>query len=215
MNSDARLGPATKVRKLSIVLAIISVTALVAVAGQAQSWRDKDWMQWAMVDCKFVLQNSPWAVQGPDSSHSNILSPQSSSFTPVAQMSSSLIIRQALVRQAQLTEHYDKMSPQKQKAFDQKAAACLDKTYDDRFIVHIFFANVLGPFPLSVDGQQIHVPELRKSSIAPCTDQAGTSIAFPRMLDGKQVVPAGAKQLKVGDFTFDLEKMTYKGKLDF
>jgi hypothetical protein len=194
---------------------LLNACALLVIAAPAQTWQNKDWTQWTMYDCKSVLRNSPWAVQGTDSGHSNVVSPQDSSFIPVAQMSSSVVIRQALVRQAQLTEHYDKMSPQKQKAFDQKATTCLGNTYDDRFIVHIFFANVLGPLQLSVDGQKIHAHEPSKASISPCIDQAGTSIAFPRVVDGTPVVPLGAKELKVGDFTFDLQKMIYRGKLDF
>jgi hypothetical protein len=207
---------ASHFRKPAIVLALLSATALLTIAAPAQSWQNKDWTQWQMVDCKFVLHDSPWAVAGGAAAQNDILDPGRGPGTPpVAQMSSSLVIRQALVRQAQLAEHFDKMSPQKQKAFDQKATACLGNIYDDRFVIHIIYGQLLGPFPLSVDGRQIHTHGLSHTSISPCIDNAGTSLAFPRVIDGRPVVPPGAKILKVGDFTFNLEKMIYKGQLDF
>ena len=202
-----------------MVLGLVSLGALLSIPARAQAWEKKDWTQWTIQDCKFILLGSPWAVKGSEEVPNKHIDSSGEivydSFLPTAQMSSSLVIRQALVREAQLLQRYDKMSLQKRKAFDQKAATCLGNTYDDRFIIQIVFGTIPGPFRLYVDGRRIEARELRQASISPCRNQSGTSIAFPRVVDGKPVIQPGDKELKVGDFTFNIEQMFYKGKLDF
>ncbi|MFZ0819337.1 MAG: hypothetical protein WAM91_04660, partial [Candidatus Acidiferrales bacterium] len=81
----------------------------------AQSWQQKDWKQWTAADCKELLNSSPWVSSG--SSHGSIHR---------AIIISSLVIREAMLRQEELHHNYEKMSPDQQAAFDKRIAGCLE-----------------------------------------------------------------------------------------
>ena len=220
-------------RELGVGLGIISLTVLLAVSVFAESWENKDWTQWSSQDLYHILEASPWAVVGPEVTTSSTKSPgraYDSTYIPTAQMVSSLVVRQALVRQAQLLQHYDKMKPQEKQQFDQMAANCLSLKLDDRIIVRgtgLYAPG--GSLPdLVVSGRTVHpFPHPQGNAISPCPyilgdieAQANTKlpaddVIFPRVVDGKPVIQPDDKNFKIGDFTFNAQKMIYKGKLDY
>lgn len=214
---------ASSLLKPAIAVGLVILTALLAITAFAESWEKKDWTQWSSQDCYHILSASPWAVVGPILTDYYTKSPGQigeTTYTPTAQMATSLVIREGLVRQAQLLQHYHKMTAQQRQAFDAKANTCLSKTYDDRFVVHIIGAAIPGPFRLFVDGRQVPAVTLLPASISPCISRFSTTVAFKRVVDGKPVIQDGAKKIQMMNpsdytFTFNAEKMIYKGKLDY
>jgi hypothetical protein len=122
------------------------------------------------------------------------------------------------------------MASQEKQQFDQMAATCLGLKLDDRIVV-----RGIGPYTadsilpnLTVSGMTIHpLMAPQGNAISPCPYILGTEeaqknailpvddLVFPSVVNGKSVIQAGDKKFKVGDFTFNAEKMVYKGKPDF
>jgi hypothetical protein len=209
----------TRLAKPAFVLGLISLAALLAISVMATSWEDKDWTQWTSQDCYHILYSSPWAYEG------------------IVQIVSSIVVRQALVRQAQFDQHYDKMKPDEKQQFDQMATTCLNLMVQEGVIVvrarGLFNPNVSGQtYYLLVSGRKI--PALLPAqfdSISPCpfsfvneTDRPHDFV-FPRFVDGKPVFQPTDKKFKIGaavgtysselGYQFDIEKMVYKGKPDY
>jgi hypothetical protein len=236
MNSRKRpsiLGLGIRLRKPGVVLGSIVMTGLLTITVMAKSWRDIDWTKWTSQDVYQILEDSPWAVVGPEVTVSSTRSPgrtYETTYVPTAQMVSALVVRQALLRQTQLLRHYDKMASQEKQQFDQMAATCLGLKLDDRIVV-----RGIGPYTadsilpnLTVSGMTIHpLMAPQGNAISPCPYILGTEeaqknailpvddLVFPSVVNGKSVIQAGDKKFKVGDFTFNAEKMVYKGKPDF
>jgi hypothetical protein len=218
---------ATALRKPAIALGLITLTALLAISVFAESWENKDWTQWTSQDCYHILDSSPSFSLGSSLSFNQTRSPghvETVSYSPTAQIGSSLVIRQALERQARLDQHYDKMKPQERQQFDQQANACISENYADRIVVLIGVASPsdLGVFQMFVDGREIpSLPQATVGNTFPCHDaQKIFSVTFRRALAGKQFIQPADKKLELktaagSDFTFNLEKMIYKGKLDY
>jgi hypothetical protein len=215
-----------------MALGLFSLTILVATSMMAASWETKDWTQWSSQDCFHILKYSPWAVQGAMVTDTDFKSPGhtvDTTFSPLAQIISSLVIRQAIVRQAQFDQHYDKMKPQEKQQFDQMAATCLGLKLDDRIIVRADGPRTtlfMTPY-IVVSGRKIlAIQSPQRNAVSPCTfpfvnvSNTNHDLVFPRVADGEPVIQAGDKKMIVyapwgNQFQFDLGKMTYKGKLDY
>jgi hypothetical protein len=236
MNSCIRslLDRASGFRKPGIVLGLISLTALVTVTALAESWENKDWTQWSSQDCSRILTNSPWAEEGPETRNYYFRSPGRAGETllPTALIGSALVVRQALERQAQFDQHYEKMNPKQRQEFDEIADACISMKNDDRIVMLISLAKIgnIGPVRLFVndrlfvdDREVPALPRPQNGVVFPChgADKA-RAIAFHRVAEGKPVIQPGDKKIVFETppfsdyhFKFDLEKMIYKGKLDY
>lgn len=213
------LGSHSSLRKPAIVLGLISLTAILAITVFAESWEKKDWRQWTKDNCSQILHSSPWAVQGPmlgdyNGSHDRGGEP---AYFPYALIMSSLPIRQALERQAQLDEHYDKMSVPQRQEFDAITAECFGTNYGDRIVVGFRMTQQdLSDSPhLLIDGREI--PEIPGSVSIPCHGGNQTfNVAFQRLSNGNPIIQPGEKKLVLDTvFTFTLKKMIYKGKPDY
>jgi hypothetical protein len=116
------------------------------------------------------------------------------------------------------------MDPAAKKQFDQQAAACLDQKVDDRIVIgmdadgQIDDSKVVGNVEIS----------RRQYPLAQVTDWIASNpcpfyavvVSIPRELDGKPAISAADKKLEIKSpgirhFSFDTQKMIYKGKLDF
>lgn len=206
-------------------LAIFIVATLAAITSTATSvpvWDAKDWTQWTAEDCDLILSKSPWVStaswNGPNAYEKG---GQSQS---VAQIVSSLIIRQASVRQAQIQVDHDHMDATAKKQFDEQAAACLNQNVADRIVIG------MDADAQSDESKLVGNVEISKRTIPltqvmdwiasnPCPFYA-VVVSIPRALDGKPAIGPGDKKLEIKGptlrhFTFDLQKMMYKGKLDF
>jgi hypothetical protein len=118
------------------------LAACFCLAGHAdlkhEPWLSKDWRQWTSDDTVLVLNSSPWSH--PTSQvNSPGCGPGLAYQQTLVQFRSALPIRQALLRQAQLQKHYDKMDVQKKQEFDQQHA--IDLTDGANGIVKIVINN--------------------------------------------------------------------------
>ena len=59
------------------------------------------------------------------------------------QLRSALPIRQAIVRQLQLQQKYDKMNDTQRSEFDKQAEQILIRSYDNAILVHVDFSRGL------------------------------------------------------------------------
>jgi hypothetical protein len=204
------------------IFAIATFVALTSAATTAPPWDAKDWTQWTEQDCELILSNSPWVAtnssNGPGSYE------KGGRLKSIAQIASSLVIRQAAVRQAQLQDDRDHMDPAAQKQFDVQAAACLNQNAGDRIIIG------LDADAQTDDSKLVGNVEISKRTypIAQVTDWVTSNpcpfypvvISIPRVLDGKPAIDASDKKLEIKspslrNYSFNPQKMIYKGKPDF
>lgn len=110
------------VRTAAIPAALAAVLGVFVLAS-AQNWSKKSYKQWSRTDCEQILNDSPWALKhaqrtgGSDAGRDSVIT---------ARLRSALPIREALVRQMEIDNKYDKMSPADKEAFDAKTKPILD-----------------------------------------------------------------------------------------
>jgi hypothetical protein len=113
------------VKSAMVVICLIGIMGT-AFAISTQSPIDQDWHQWSSDVCLKVLTASPWIAtaepEGPKDVHRAVLL-------------SSLLVRQAMLRQLQIQKKYDAMSPEKRKEFDDETSTCLSNPIYTQFIV--------------------------------------------------------------------------------
>jgi hypothetical protein len=96
-------------------------------------WKTKDYRHWTEKECETMLVDSPWAK--------NLLY---NSNGYVVQLFSGLPIRQALVRQKQIAENYDKLSQEKRQEFDKGVEEYLSAQFPKTIVVHVISGYRLG-----------------------------------------------------------------------
>jgi hypothetical protein len=204
------------------ILIIATIAVLTSTATTAPPWELKDWTQWTEQDCQLILTKSPWvstnSSNGPNSYE------KGERIEALAQIVSSLIIRQASVRQAQLQMDHDHMQPDAKKQFDQQAAACLNQNVDDRIVIGLDAnaqtddSKASGEVDISKRTYPItQVSDWNTSNPCPFYPMV---ISIPRATGGNPAIgPADTKlEIKspsIRNFSFNPQKMIYKGKPDF
>ena len=133
--------------------AILAIFVLAAIAVHADDfWVSKDWKQWSNGDCEKLLGDSPWAhierrgdgVE-PNPIGQAIAAAADEQFVFAVQLRSALPIRQAIVRQLQFQQKYDKMNDTQRSDFDKQADQILTRSYDNSILVHVdFYKGILG-----------------------------------------------------------------------
>jgi hypothetical protein len=116
-------------RQTSTALYLFMVLGF-ALAAPAQSPLDQDWTKWSSDVCMKILTNSAWGATAQPQDPKNIQR---------AVLLSSLVVRQAMLRQMQIHEKYDTMSPKKRQEFDQQTSTCLnDPIYDANIVIRLW-----------------------------------------------------------------------------
>ncbi|HLW97114.1 MAG TPA: hypothetical protein VKR82_00595 [Candidatus Acidoferrales bacterium] len=113
------------VRSISKALYAVAILGI-AVAAAAQSPIDQDWHQWSSDVCLKVLTDSPWVATAEVKNSKDVHR---------AVLLSSLLVRQAMLRQLQIQKKYDTMSPEKRQEFDDETSTCLTDPIYTQFIV--------------------------------------------------------------------------------
>jgi hypothetical protein len=161
-----------KLRRL--LAGILAVLGLAAFSVHAEDfWVKTDWKNWSNDDCKRMLQSSPWTFQWQQP----IIEGGSSSTEPTSMTSmqathatinrvvhyfiqdrSSVPVREAYVRELQITNKYDKMDDAHKKAFDAQAETFLNRPFDEIILIHVEYA---GPNPYQSQLMEYwnHIPE--------------------------------------------------------
>ena len=215
-------------RNVGVSFTLLGVPALAiflafATSTKSPPWIARDWTQWTHEDCIQILTDSPWAVTfGVRHPAAN---GQVTYANATAQISSSLVIRQAWVRQWVLPQELlSSFDPQQKREREQQAAACLNRSFDDRIVVTVLIDPAytddfkMGP-EMEVSHRKYHPLLTSQNDFRnPCNG----GYAFPRVVQGKSVVEQGDKKLEIltpstwkRDFEFNIQKMVYNGKPDF
>jgi hypothetical protein len=188
-------------RKISIVSAIALLVALTTSA--SDFWLTKDWKQWSKDECSALLTESPWV-------HTWRSGDLGSEIVCAVQLRSSLPVRQAIVRQLQFEQKYDKLSADQRSSFDSQAAQILNRTYDDTILVQVDFA---GDSTRILPDLHAYVERSGGSLNAALITDDGTSVPptkvdwnpkvsgfvlrFPRLTNGVPTVKEGQKRFTV------------------
>jgi hypothetical protein len=189
----------------------------------AQDFLQKDYRQWSKGECQKVLEDSPWArrlTQGyPIIVPLGQMSPETANelipeITYIVQLRSALPIRQALVRQQQIEQKYDRMSVEQKQAFDQSASRFLAAVFSDTVIVHVeysanapFFAQSLARYwqtasPEALKQAMNMIPP-HAEKIPPLRVVVGQGgnhafeMVFPRSAGGQPLLDPAAKSFAV------------------
>src|SRR5438105_4988974 len=133
-------------------LAVLLVPLLLALAARAEDfWVKKPYTAWSAEETRKLLEDSPWArsITLNNVVMSNQTVADVERETPIItyrmQLRSALPVRQAIVRAQQLQAHYDAMSAEQKKQFDQSSERWLAANFDDRIIAYVTCsANVQG-----------------------------------------------------------------------
>jgi hypothetical protein len=123
--------PPTRIITTLLPLALVSVLCLSGWALKPQSSPlEQDWTTWSGDVCLKILTGSPWVATAQ---------PENPKRIRRAVLLSSLLVREAMLRQWQIDEKYDSMSPKKRKEFDDKTATCLnDPRYRDNIVIRVW-----------------------------------------------------------------------------
>jgi hypothetical protein len=193
--------------------AIFAVLIFAAVAVSASDfWVSKDWRQWSKDDCEKLLADSPWAHiwrrgdgAGPNPLGQAIGAAAGDQFVFTVQLRSALPIRQAIVRQLQFQQKYDKMNDAQRSDFDKQADQILTRSYDNSILVHVdFYKGILGPallgdlrrFPKELEAMDVTLVTSDKTRIKAgrvelSKTQGSFDAVFPRTSDAGPILKEG------------------------
>lgn len=105
-----------RLNRLLKTLVILVVLCLSPAAGQ-KSWEKKPFREWTLTEVLRILNDSPWAQTAYETDPTTPSLP-AVSYSVTVQLRSAMTIRQAMVRQRQLTLGYDKFSIADRQRFD-------------------------------------------------------------------------------------------------
>jgi hypothetical protein len=232
-------GRMTKFQGPGLIIGILVFGAILALTttARSESWKSKDWTRWTLQDCMQITTDSPWADTYRE--HQAYLGNDTIMPSPVtAVVSSSLMIRQAYVRQQQLRiGQSDLISPemrnQGEAMLQDRSDACLNESFSDRIVVTItgvFPGEFKTPPELEVSGRKYPPMEISQENPVgkACTSHmliAGlpaSEYVYPRVVNGNPVIGPKDKRIVITtattwahNFVFNLQRMVYKGKPDF
>jgi len=231
-----------------------------AVAGSGDRfWEKKSYRTWSKEECLQLLQKSPWATSSTETTvvimgkgidgkfdMPSGINPNDSSQPYIkyqVQIRSAMPIRQALVRQEQIEQKYDKLSSQQREFVDKQVEAFLSADLSDIVVMTVTYTTNYQPFELDlshywqsqttnslkndvnlIDSNGNRFPLLRYDPLI-----RGFQITFPRRFEDRQTQVSPDKSLKlefpyplignIGNkrafFEFPAENMQINGKIIF
>ena len=148
---------------------------LVGVGAQAafgaDFWETEDYTKWSEKECTKMLTNSPWATRyvltEKFSSGSWPVGDGQDTYTVTyqVQLYSALPIRQAIVRQSQILQNYERLSPEQKNQFDKSAEALLGADNEEVVVLNISYMTNHPPYDLDMARYwQIQTTDMLKNS---------------------------------------------------
>jgi hypothetical protein len=130
------------------------------------------------------------------------------------ELQSALPVRQAIVRQLQLGNNYDKLGADQKKAFDDQVAGMLNATYDDVIVVRVrygsaqtFLERQLAAYWKAIPGDALPVDVflinehndriLPVKFVSPKTAEYSFELTFPRMQNNEPVIRPTDKSFSI------------------
>ncbi len=206
-------------RILGFAVPVIFLAGIFA-APAGQFWEKKEYKQWSQKECAKLLEDSPWAEElnlvQTSINPSNLDSDDGQAFYIKYQIQfrSALPIRQALVRQMQIAQKYDKLPPEQKQQFDKSAEGFLNADFSDKVIVYVYYSTNSRNRDLELARYwQSQTMDLLKNSVflsnskgnkvsligfnvAPGAERSFQFI-FPREYDGEPLIGMKDKSLKL------------------
>lgn len=209
---------------------LTAALALAATLHAQDFWVKKDWRQWSERECEKMLENSPWSktvtVQAVSPLRRNEAVEVVGSGSTVgiqykAQIRSARPIRQGMVRQSQLNTQSRKLSPEEQRALEERYRQLLEGQFSDRIIFVVNYStiremigDVLAYWQSRAQEEWLRdavlvTPAGRISPLevnVPEGNRPQFQLIFPRALDGNPVIgPADQK------FSLEFSQPTIRG----
>jgi hypothetical protein len=238
-------------KMLCLALPVVLLAATIDVAG-SDFWEKKEYKEWSQKDCAKLLQDSPWAkkleltsVQVMDNDSNRTSTDGMQPYVRYwIQFRSALPIRQAMVRQGQIANKYESLSPEQKQAFDKRADALLEGFPADSVIVFVQYeTNDRNRDQELARYWQSKTTELLKNQVYLTAGDTKVPIAafavgqgaerwfqfvFPREAQGKPILDPKDKSIKL-EFTypamglgsgqafqeFKTQKMIFNGNIAF
>jgi hypothetical protein len=199
----------------SFALALcISISDVAIGKKRDPPWVAKDWTQWVGWDCENVLKFSPWAYYlDGGGRETDLRIDGGTSFGSrryeFVQLRSALPIRQAFLKQAMSTKHYDKMNAQKKQIFDEEYAKDHAEDYESQIVItwasDMFWmegsrqgalvlsdGSLVMPIKTELSGD---VTLIERSMNIPHHFSFDAEYVFPRTVNGKPLYTAEDKEL--------------------
>lgn len=204
----------------TILVVGVVATALSATTAKGQGyWTKKPWQQWSSNDCRNMLQNSPWAQTWSNTGMVETPMGQPSDGTGreqvpeiyyLVQLRSALPVREAVARQAQIQDKYDRMDASHKKAFDDSVKGFLTRNYDDDIVVHLDYGSNVTlyerdmmqywqSFPPGVVPMQTYLIGPNGQKLVPARmevapgGQTAVEFIFARKVNGASFIKSGDK----------------------
>jgi hypothetical protein len=206
------------VRAATISLIFVGLSLAASGASAQGFWAKKPWQKWSKDECQKMLSDSPWGQTWSTQTTVLPVMGQSSNGTGreedptvyyFVELRSALPMREALGREAQLENNYDKSDPQRKKAIDDSVNAFLSRPFDD-IVVHLDYdSNVeiyqrqvmqyWQSFAPGVVPEQTYLINARGQKLVPGQmivapgGQNGVEFKFPRAVNGHPFIQPGDK----------------------
>lgn len=208
---------------LYFTLSVIFLAASSAAFG-GDFWVNKQYDKWSQKECEKLLEDSPWAqnftLMDSGLQQSTSASDDGQQFHIKYQMQfrSALPVRQALVRQMQIAQKYDSLSPEQKQQFDQGANAFLSSKFPDAVILYVTYKTNSKTKAMELSSYwQSQTMDLLKNTVflrnsrgeqvalaqfnAPQGGEHSFQFIFPRLINGKPFIGPEDKSLQL-EFTY-------------
>lgn len=130
---------------LGAVVLVVAFATVMSVSSLAdlkhKPWIEKDWPRWSATDCYNIQYYSPWvslnAGHGRETGPSIYDGYESYGDTILIQLISAMPIREAKLRDLQISKNYSRMNPERKHAFDQEHARDLAEGASDPIQIRV------------------------------------------------------------------------------
>jgi hypothetical protein len=222
-------------KNLCLASAIFFLAGVLTAPG-ADFWEKKPYKDWSQKDCAKLLENSPWAraetltsVGIMDNQLNKTSTDGQQPFVKYQiQFNSAKPIREAIVRQAQIAQKYDGLSPEQKQEMDKRAEAFLSADFTNFVVVSVTYSTNNRNYDLELARHwQSQTADLLKNVVNISNSKgekiyltrysaeqgAGRSFQFifPRQIDGKPLIGPDDKSIKL-EFTYPVVGSMGSGK---
>jgi hypothetical protein len=201
---------------------------------QSEFWEQKDYRQWSELECTKLLSDSPWAKMFG----LNNLSPGFVVGYQV-QLLSALPMRQAIVRQMQIAQNYEKLPIERRRKFDEGTEELLASS-PDTVVVRVIGPNEANYWQNQTTDTMRHsaflipsksrkIPLLKFEVMRSDPFTAEFEFTFPRHYEGQSILsakdtafsfefaypvwPAAVRKLERAFIEFKVNKMVINGNV--
>ena len=214
-------------------VAVLVILGLAAITSRADDfWLKKDWKTWSKSECKKMLEESPWAkrflvdnnsvdtslpliTRHPgDTPGLSVSHPGAGEITYFAEIISATPVREALIRQRQIEQKFDKMNDAEKSAFDAKMEKQLSFIKENTIAVRVVL-NASKPaladaangywqsLPASTAPPSTFLITEKGAKIPPLTftfikdSETEIDLTFPRGVRAEPLIAPDAKSFKL------------------